>query len=302
VRTTLAVARKDFADSRRALTLRVATALLVLTVAAVYLFFWGAQDIDGPRMEQGVGAVALLLQFFVGLVAIFVGYGAVVGERTTGSLKILLGLPPTRRDVLLGAFLGRTLVVAVSVLVSVLALSLLSLATYGTVPLAEFLIVLAVSLLVGAVWTGITVGISASSGSQTRVVAGCITVWLVFVVLWEVLLTLLYYVIEGGSPQFSGPDLVAEPSWLLALQRLNPVQAFGTVTTEVLGQTIPPALFRFVVGGQRGQYTIAERYHGQEGAAEAPFYLGPEFAVLVLLAWIVVPLALGYRRFRRADL
>lgn len=45
------------------------------------------------------------------------GYRAIVGERESGSLKFLLGLPHTRRDVILGKLIGRVSTVTVAVLV-----------------------------------------------------------------------------------------------------------------------------------------------------------------------------------------
>lgn len=118
MRTALSVARKDAADARRSLTLLVATGTLVLATGSVLGFVWVARDIEGARRAVAISATAYPLQFAVGLIAVFAGFGAVVGERTTGSIKVLLGLPPTRGDVVVGKFLGRSLVVATSVLVT----------------------------------------------------------------------------------------------------------------------------------------------------------------------------------------
>lgn len=133
-------------------------------------------------------------------------------------------------------------------------------------------------------------------------IAGCIAVWLLVVALWEILLTIAYYLLEGRYPEAQGPELAAEPGWVMLAQRLNPVEAVSALATEVVGPTIQPALFEFAVGAQRGGYTVAERYHGVEGATEVPFYLEPWFALVVLLAWTAVPLGLGFWRFRSADL
>ncbi|RQG92899.1 ABC transporter [Natrarchaeobius halalkaliphilus] len=303
MRTMATVVRKDFSDSVRSLSLWVATLLLVAAACAVYLFVWGAQDIAGPRLETGILSMTFPLQFLIGLIALLVGFGAIVGERTTGSIKILLGLPPTRRDVFLGKFVGRFLVIAVPIAVTFLAVSVLSLVTYGEVPIADFAPLLLGALLLGAVWTSIAVSFSAVTESRTRVIAACLSVWLVLVVLWEILLTILYYIVEGTFPEAAGPDFVAEPTWVLVLQRLNPIEAFAFLSSEYVEPMILPALFPFFVGEQRwGEYTTAERYHGQEGATEIPFYLEGEFGAVILLAWIVIPLAIGYLRFRSVDL
>jgi len=104
MRTMGMVAWKDSNDAVRSLTLWVATVLLVDVVCAIFLFFWGASGIPGPRLESGIVTMNLVLQLLVELIALLVGFGAIVGERVSGSIKTLLGLPPTRSDVLLGTF------------------------------------------------------------------------------------------------------------------------------------------------------------------------------------------------------
>ncbi|ELY96999.1 ABC-2 type transporter [Natrialba chahannaoensis JCM 10990] len=300
--TVLSVAKKDFSDAARAFSLWVATLLLVGAVCAVYFFIWGASDIPEPRLDHGIMAIMYPIQFLIGLIALLIGFGAIVGERTTGSIKFLLGLPPTRGDMFFGKFIGRFLVLAVAIIVTFIAVSGLSAATYGEIPLSEFGPLLLFSLLLGAVWTSIVVTLSALSASRTRVIAACISIWLLFVVLWEILLSIIHLLIEGAFPEAMGPDLVAEPTWMLVLQRLNPVEAFAIVSSEYVGPTILPALFTFITGAQRGEYTITERYHGQEGATEVPFFLEGEIALIILLAWVLIPLAIGYLRFRSVDL
>jgi ABC-2 type transport system permease protein len=53
----------------------------------------------------------------------------------------------------------------------------------------------------------------------------------------------------------------------------------------------------------------ASAFQGQEPlmvsnriAGDVPFYLTEWFAAVILLVWIIVPIAIGYRRFERADL
>jgi len=54
-----------------------------------------------------------IVTLFLPLVAIFAGYAAISKERTGGSLKLLLSLPHSRKDVIIGKVVGRCGVVGV---------------------------------------------------------------------------------------------------------------------------------------------------------------------------------------------
>lgn len=295
----VSVVKKDFSDSIRSLTLLTATALMVVLTAAVYLFAWGAQDIEGVRIEVGTLGVFLLVQFLIGLIGILIGFAAIVGERERGSLKILLSLPPTRRDVFLGKFIGRFLVAATAIVSTFLVISLLSVATFGTVPVTDFVTLTLGAMLLAGIWVSLSVGLSAVSRSRTRAIASCLGLWIVLTILWDILLWLAHFLIEGGEAP-TGAEVEAEPTWYLFVQQLHPVDALRNVMDSRVAHDVVPAFFQ--MPGQRGAYTLPERYHGMEGATEVPAYLTSEFALAVMIAWICVPLVIGYLRFRAADL
>ena len=116
--------------------------------------------------------------------------------------------------------------------------------------------------------------------------------YMVFVALWELVTAGPYYLIYD-----EGPPVEAE-TWYLVLQQFNPLSAYTTLASNTVEGTIPPFTFQYGLEEfEAAQLTPADRYAG-----EAPFYLQDWFGALVLVFWFVVPVAIGYYRFERADL
>jgi len=266
----LAAARKDFENAARASLVwgvaGVLAALVVLIVAVPGLVGNFSARLAFEATTQAAGTV-------VPIVALVAAYLSVAGERESGTLRILLSLPPSRRDVVLGKFLARAALVVASVLLAFLLGTVASLAVYGTVPVDVALGTAALTCLLGVSFVGIAVGVSASVGSRARAVAVAVGFFVVTVVLWSPLLlaarVLFRLPLEGE----------AQPDWLLFLESLPPSSAFGRLYESVVGSLLP--------GGP---------------AASDSLFLSDGAMLAVLAFWTLVPLVLGYWRFARADL
>lgn len=113
------VARKDFRDALRSRTLVGLTVLFVVFAGGfVYLYSSAPQFVTlrGPTpTSHGFVALAHALivpvYLLVPLISLIVGYKAIVGERTSGSIKFLFSFPHTRADLVFGKLVGRTVVV-----------------------------------------------------------------------------------------------------------------------------------------------------------------------------------------------
>lgn len=281
------VARKDFRDARRSKLLWGLTALFVLFTG---LITYAASALG--EVESAVVALTFAAgpaQVFVPLAAFVGGYMAVVGERRTGSLKLLLGFPVTRGDALLGKALGRTAVVAVTVLVGFGVATALTPALFGTLP-AEAVGLTAATLLLGLACTGFAVGASGSVSTRGRAMGLVIGAFVAFTFLWRFLLAGGYYLLNGAMP---GKTV---PAWYLLAERLNPLYAYADAAEYVLGQPIASIVTVRLRGGA-STLPVAEQL-----GRSVPAYLDPWSAVAVLALWALVPLAIAARRFGRADL
>lgn len=278
------VARKDFEDASRSMTLWALTALLILLVAGLsavpYLL---ATDAQAPGFEDALAFLFTPIGFLVPIIGLVVGYQAIVGERESGSIRFLLGLPNSRRDVLVGKLLGRTGVVAVATVIGFLVGAVVIAALYDGFAVADYLGLAAFSLVVGLVYVAIAVGVSASVTSRAKAVAGVLGIFVVFDVLWQFVPMSIYWLLEGELPNL----FENVPAWYVFVERLSPGESLSAIALT---------LVEFAGAGDL-DLTAAGRVGG-----ELPFYLENWFAWLIVLAWIAVPLAIGYYRFERAIL
>jgi ABC-2 type transport system permease protein len=272
------VARKDFEDAVRSRWLvGLATLYALLVAAAVGIGAWlfggggttvsSTQLVNSPLIKDGI------VTTFVPLVSLVVAYNAVVGERESGSLKLLLALPHSRSDVVLGKVVGRGAAVAVAI-VAGFALPIVVFVVDGSfafeaVGYVQYVLLTA---LLGVAFVSVAVGVSAATASNRIAIAAAITIYLVFVVLFGAIHGSIGLVtLFSGWPEWM-PLTVQETQ--RAVQLLSPTGSFKIIVNRALGGS----LF---------------------GGAEARLQLS---AFAMLLTWTVVPPLLGLIRFQDADL
>ena len=290
------VAEKDYRDAVRSRTLLALTGLLVFFILVVYGGLWYVDDaIDPAEIAE---LLALPLQVIVPLLGLIIGYMAVVGERRSGSLKVLLGLPPSRADVVFGKLIGRLAVVTTAILIGVIVAGGLSLILFGGIPITELLSLLLVTVLLGGAFVGIAVGFSAGLLTRGRSMAGVVGMYILFLGFWDVAVGGVYRLLMGHYPPnpFLSEQTI-EP-WVVFLSRLNPMEAFGVVASALMDQGIFPLVLQFPIGVP----PIPTDRLDSAIAGDIPFYLTEWFAVVILLAWMLIPVIVGYLRFERTDL
>lgn len=294
--TWIDVARKDVGDATRS---KVLWGLIATFVAFLGTTMSSAEELvegaDAVTVNLALAGVATLAQLFIPGVAVVAGYLAVAGEHRSGSLRVLLSYPFSRSDVVLGTLLGRTVVTVSALLVGFAVASVVVVALYGTPSAATFAGFVTTGVLLGAVFTGLAVGGSAIATTRGRTMSLTIGPYVAMMFFWKPIVGGLYYAVYGSLP-----GVRAEP-WYLFLQRLNPLEAYRVLTKSVLGepvQAVPNLPLEDLPAGA----TPAALAIGDRVAGEVPFYLQDLFAVAVLLAWGIVPVLVGYRRFTRNDL
>ena len=284
------VARKEFEDAGRSKLLWALTALLVGLVTVGYVAIW--YTVDDVTAAEVLGFIALPLQTIIPIAALIVGYMAVVGERRSGSIKLLLGLPPNRTDVVFGKLLGRMAVVATAVSLAFVVALVLGAVLFGSVPFVDWLAFGAISILFGVSFAGLAVGVSAAVSTRGKSMAIVVGLYMLVLALWELVTAGPYYLVYG-----EGPPVEAE-AWYLFVDQFNPITTYTTLVGNVVEGEVFPFMFQYGLEDfEASGMTPAERYAG-----DAPFYLQDWFGLVVLLCWLVVPVAIGYYRFQKTDL
>lgn len=280
--TWLHIARKDFADAGRSRLLWVLTGLLVLLIAGLSAIPYVLASDGRPPFENGLVFLYSPIGFLIPIVGLIVGYRAIVGERESGSIRFLLGLPNTRRDVLLGKLVGRTAVVAVPTVIGFAVGGLVLALLYEGFAVGAYLGLFAFTVVMGLVYVAIALGVSASVDSRAKALAVVATLYVVVDIAWSFVPMSIYWALERSFPGFENL-----PAWYLFLERLSPGQALSAISLTLVD----------FVGAEDIDVTAAGRVAG-----EVPFYLENWFAWVIVLAWILVPLGIGYLRFRDATL
>ena len=247
----------------------LAVALVFTVFSLVIAYFGGAQQgaVGFRSIEFTIASLVSLVIYLIPLIALLLGFDAIVGERERGSLDLLLALPITRLELLLGKYLGLAAALTLSTLagfglVAVLLyrqLSWAGLYHYGGFMLS--------SVLLGLAFLSLAVLLSVLARDRTRASGLAIALWFFFVLVFDLL---LLGTLVGTGGRFGGEAF----AWLLLL---NPADVFRILnvfslddvrTLYGLASIVPPALGR-------------------------PALLGG-----VMLAWIALPLALARWRFK----
>ncbi|WP_266075371.1 ABC transporter permease [Haladaptatus caseinilyticus] len=276
------VARKDFQDARLSKSLWALSALFVLFAAGMAYIYAELPALGGEAGElSALGLIFFLAApatLFVSITAVVVAAKSLAGERESGSMKLLLSYPHTRRDVVLGKVAGRAVVLALPIVIGFAVAAIVVLAKYATFTPVDYVVFVLLTVLYAVAYISLVVGLSATTDSGTRATAMAVGLFVVLELLWDVVPLGALYLLEGRLV-----PIQEYPNWALFLSGLTPSAAYTTAMGAVLPES-PNAVL------------------GIGPAGDVPFYLADWFGLVLLVAWTVVPVSLGYLRFRTADL
>lgn len=274
------VARKDFNDARRSRSLwglSIAFLVLAMLFAGLYAY---VPAITADAEISSLGLMAFLsapVAIFVAVAALVTAYKSIAGEAESGSGKLLLSLPHTRRDVVLGKIAGRTLVLALPVIIGLVAMLAVIFAAGVSFAASEYLLFTAVTLLFVLVYMSLFVGISATTTSTARAATISVLALVVLEFAWDIVPLGAWFVANG----FVVPDgllsgtVAAMPNWVAFIANIPPSMAYQNAVGGVLSGSLSTA---------------------------GPWYLSQGFSLVLLALWAIVPVAIGYRAYARQDL
>lgn len=293
-----AVARKDFEDAIRSRWLWALSVVFVgvFSIPAIARFYFGAE----PQSTQAASGVVNVFVFFmkegtsilVPLIAIVVAYAAITRERESGTMKLLLSLPHTRDDVVIGKVLGRSAVIAAPILAGFLVAGIVLLPAADAFAAMAFVQFALLTALLGVIFVGFAVGLSAAANSNQQAIVGAVGSYMFFSFFWN---TAANRIADGVK------DLLALSTGTryqvaLLLKLLNPIQAYKTLVDSLFFSALAARkqMFGFLI-------------FGDPAAAKAlgdslPLIFTDPFVVGYMLLWFVVPVAAGIWVFRAVDL
>jgi Cu-processing system permease protein len=263
------IAGKEFWDRiRNRWVLAVA---LVFTAFALVIAYFGAaqQGSVGLRsIDVTIASLVSLVIYLIPLIALILGFDAIVGERERGSLDLLLSMPITRLELLLGKFFGLAAALTFSTVAGFGLVAIVLSTQLDLNALSHYFGFMLSSVLLGCAFLSLAVMLSVFAADRTRASGLAIAMWFFFVLVFDLLL-LGALDITGG--QWGGEIF---PYLLMA----NPADVFRILNI-------------FTLADVRTMYGLATVF---PPALANPWLLG-----LVMLAWIVAPLGIATWRFRQ---
>ena len=246
----------------------VFTGLALLWTAAI------ADPQNSPGMDDAVVMVGGAMSLVVPIVALLASYAAIVGERTTGSIRVLFGLPNSRQGAYAGKYLSRAAVVCVPLLVGLPLAAVIVGSSFENGSFLGMLGLLFVTLPYALLFVGLGLAASAWADTDNLAVAVVVSVYALFRVGWP---SAQWLAIEISTGQHYD-----RPEWYFWLGRVNPMNAYVRLTTT------------FRPGDDHPLLTVPD-----EGVAQVA--TSAEFALVVVIVWAVAAPLVGLGYVRRRD-
>ncbi|VAW41362.1 Nitrous oxide reductase maturation transmembrane protein NosY [hydrothermal vent metagenome] len=257
--------------NRYLIAMIVILAALGLTLVSIGSSTTGELAVD--RLTVQVASLSGLSIFLVPLIALFISYDSVVGEKEQGRLILELSYPISRFEWLLGKFLGHWLAVIIAIFIGyiIAIIPILFSSQLNATSLISFVRLIYSSILLGGIFIAIGYIISVLVKQRSSAAGIAIGLWLVFVMLFD--LALLGLLVSD-----TGKGLSA--SQVNALLMANPIDVFRlmSLSTEQVNQ-----------------------FSAMQAIGEVNS-LSFGLLSLVMIAWLLVPLIISILLFRRVKL
>lgn len=264
--TTLAA--KEFRDRiRNRWVLVVAVVFTIFSLVIAY--FGGAQQgaVGLRSIEFTIASLVSLVIYLIPLIALLLGFDAIVGERERGSLDLLLSMPITRLELLLGKYLGLAAALTLSTLLGFALVAALLWQQLGQASLFHYAGFMLSAVLLGLAFLSLAVMLSVLARDRAQASGLAIALWFFFVLVFDLLL-LGALVLTGGR---YGAGIF--PYLLL----LSPADVFRIL--NIFSMEDLRSLY--------GLGTLVPRSFGN------PLVMG-----CVMLVWIIAPLGIAKWRFK----
>lgn len=265
------IATKDLHQARRSAGGWLLTSLsLVLYVGyAVAHTYLGA-----PSFGAYVSGLSAVTAMSLPVFGLLLGYKSITHERTSGAIRLTLSGPQSRHDLVVGTVVGRVVVLLVPTVSSLAFAGVVGAVQYGTEGALFYPWFVFVTALYGVAFVALAVGLSMSTTVDRRVTLGALSSFLLLGPLWNSVHSLGLLLLH----RFDISVLSNVPGWALLVKLWAPTESY---------------------------YRLLDTHFNIEQATQyvgGPLYVDWWMGLIALLAWCSVPILLGFRRFKTADL
>ncbi len=268
------LARKEFMDNVRNKWIIILSLIfvgLILLVSA----YGGTQTsqqqegFQGYRFTISIGSSLVVL--LISIVAIILGYKAIIGEIQTKSIALILASDLGRADVVVGKFLGLASVLSICIFGG-LGLGGIIIGVFsGFEDFNLYLGFIGFSFMFSLAYLAISLMMSTFVKKKSHALAGGIFIWIFFNIIWD-LVRFGILVASGWEMPADPGQTMTMPDWYYSMGALNPNSLYSMGLNRVLEN------------------------------ADLPELLDTPLITICLLAWFVLPLVLSVLWLDRKDL
>lgn len=213
------------------------TALTLLASYAGSIMSSGWQDLSGT-----IGSMIVLVQYLISIIALILGYSAIIGEIESGSMNSLLSLPTTRNEILLGKFFGLGTILSISILIGFGLAGIIIGLNVGSVNYGEYFFFIAASILMGLIFLSIGFSISTIFKKRSSAMGVAIFTWIFFAIIWIFIITAIVIATNPNllsvDPSQSPEDIeVRIPEIIYTSDFFNPISAYSRLISLNVGTT-----------------------------------------------------------------
>jgi len=281
-----AITKKEILDNIRnkwviILTI-IFTALTLLASYAGSIMSSGWQDLSGT-----ISSMIVLVQYLISIIALILGYSAIIGEIESGSMNSLLSLPTTRNEILLGKFFGLGTILSISILIGFGLAGIVIGLNVGSVNYGEYFFFIAASILMGLIFLSIGFCISTIFKKRSSAMGVAIFTWIFFAIIWIFIITAIVLATNPDlfnvDPSQSPDEFEMEiPEIIYTSDFFNPISAYSRLISLNVGTT---------GNTEYGNIDL-----------EAPDYINSINMFITMCIWLFSFLLLAFWRFNKRDI
>ena len=224
VNAILSIAKKEFMDNYRNQWIIALSAIFV--ILPIIVSYFGSQPLGaGFRdFKSTINGMRMAVQSLIPIIGLMLGYATIVGEIEKGSIGVLLSLPATRTEVIIGKFLGLGSVICSTILIGFGTAGIIIAANISDPDYGLYLIFIGTSILLGLVFVGLALFFSSFFKKRSAAIGGAIFLWIFFTMFWQFLMFALLLVTRPEG-------VYTMPDWFYTFQLFNPIMVHSLIDT-----------------------------------------------------------------------
>ena len=259
------IAKREFLDAVRNRWFFFFAILFIILDSTVS--YSGITNVGDRTFLRAAISLLNLSLILVPLMALIMGANSFTGARE--SWELLLIQPISRREAMLGKYIGLAVAITATLLLGFCAAGVILVMNIGYEEISHFLLLIALSVLLAFVFLSIATLVSIILGEKAKSIGISFVLWFWFVIIYDFILVAI---------TLSFGQIV------IALLFLNPADLVRTTLITTLGSAALIGPAGAVLNNTFGSST------------------GLILSVTVLLVWLILPLILALFIFERRDI